>query len=135
MVCGSTAITPRQSVLQSAADAYSLRIVNRWIVQLEIAAGGELLMYRRHLNAGRPRKLSDEQLEMAISELQKDLHQPASRLLGRLNLHIGPNALRENIRKRSNLEVFKAVKKSELLPRHAQARLQYAHQYIDWTPQ
>ena len=120
----------------SAAVGCSLRTVNRWIQQLEIAAdGGELPMDRRHLNAGRPPKLSDQQLEMIIAELQDDPHQPASRLLNRLNLNIGPNALRENIRKRSNLKLFKAAKKSELLLRHAQARLEYAYHYVNWTPQ
>ena len=65
MVCDLMALTPKRSVLQQAA-------VQEWqkVNQFEIVAGGELPIDRRHLEAGRPRKLSDEQIGMIITELQ-----------------------------------------------------------------
>ena len=118
----------------SAELGCCLKTAKRWIKRFEVV-GDDIAMDRRHIGAGRPLKLEDQHLEIVIGELQLDPHQPASRLIGRLNLNIKAKALRRNIRKRSHLKVFKAAKKIEILARHAEARLAYAQDYIHWTPQ
>ena len=95
-----------------------MKTAKRWIKRFEVV-GDDIAMERRHIGAGRPLKLEDQHLEMIIRELQIDPHQPASRLSGRLNLNIRAKSLRRSIRKRSNLKVFKAAKKIEILARHA----------------
>ena len=88
--------------------------------------------------SGRPLVTSQRQDRYIVTLARRQRFQPAPRLTHEFNVATGLNITPQTLRNRlhdSNLRAYRPAVRPRLLPRHRQARLEFARQHVNWDNQ